>query len=361
LRKYLIILPIFIFIFGCGRIGSESSGIKSLGSKTSAKEDFDVVLKSRYMQNSNSYIKQGHYSLLFKYSGKSRTLDGVLYENGSKYSSSKSGEAKVELDPNNNSLTNNILLLLDFSGSIITNRSYREQLKESVISFINKVVNKNNVKIAIYYFNSKRTITPIVSDPTDNIRRLIDEIKRLNDAYFDRIIQENLISTNLYGAHIEATQIACNWVGDCGSDTFSSLPTFDKDNFEFASVVVFTDGRDQAGWAEEDEMLSSIKNNKALFFQGVGVGKDVDEDLIERISTDKGIYEKELNTDSIESAFDRLAAWANSFYEARYCPADQSGSVDIQIDVIDEGQVIGVIKEDNVKIYDSEEFRCDLK
>jgi len=135
--------------------------------------------------------------------------------------------------------------------------------------------------------------------------------------YFNRIIEENLISTNLYGATIEATEIACKWVGDCSSDTFSSEPTLDIDNFEFASVVVFTDGRDQAGWAEEREMIDAINNNKALFYQGVGVGKDVDKNLIEILSTDKGIYEEELNTESIESAFDKLTIWANSFYETK--------------------------------------------
>ena len=357
MKKYFIVLAIFTLFFGCGRVGSESDSIETFGTKSDGKNDFDIILKSQYIQDGSSYIKQGHYSLLFKYSGNSTNLDGVLFENGSKYSSSESREAKVVIDPSSNSITNNILLLLDFSGSIIND--YSSQLKKSVISFIDGV-EKSKVKIAIYYLNSKKTITPIVAEPMDSVGLKVTIENLLNDLYFNRIIEENLISTNLYGATIEATEIACKWVGDCSSDTFSSEPTLDIDNFEFASVVVFTDGRDQAGWAEEREMIDAINNNKALFYQGVGVGKDVDKNLIEILSTDKGIYEEELNTKSIESAFDKLTIWANSFYEARYCPADQKDSVDIEIQVEDSQGLIGTIREKGVKLINSEEFRCDI-
>ena len=357
MRKYFIVLATFALFFGCGRVGTGSDNIRALGTKSDSKNDFDIILKSRYIQDGSSYIKQGHYSLLFKYSGNSKNLDGVLFENGSKYSSSESREAKVVIDPSSNSITNNLLLLLDFSGSIIND--YSSQLTKSVLSFIDGV-ERSKVKIAIYYLNAKKTITPIVSEPMDSARLKITIKNLLTDAYFNRIIQENLISTNLYGATIEATEIACKWVKNCSSDTFSSEPTLNIDNFEFASVVVFTDGRDQAGWAEEGEMIDAIKSNKALFYQGVGVGKDVDKDLIEILSTDKGIYEEKLNTESIESAFDKLTIWANSFYEARYCPADQKDSVNIEIQVKDSQGVIGSIREKGVKLINSEEFRCDI-
>ena len=357
MRKYFIILTIISLFLGCGRVGSDSNGVGTLGSKSDGKGDFDIILKSRYIQDKNSYIKQGHYSLLFKHKGSVSSLDGVLYENGSKYSSSESGEAKVVIDPTNNSITNNILLLLDFSGSIIN--GYSRQLTKSVISFVDGV-EKNKVKIAIYYLNSKRKITPIVSEPMDSTRLKSTIDNLLNDSYFANIIQENLISTNLYGATIEASDIACKWVGNCSSDTMSSVPTLDVNDFDFASVVVFTDGRDQAGWATRTDMLDAINKNKALFYQGVGVGKDVDKELIEAISTDKGIYEEKLSTESIESAFDKLTIWVNSFYEARYCPAYQKDSVDIKIDVKSGNSVIGVIKDNSVKLVDSEEFRCDI-
>ncbi len=358
MRKYFIVLAIFTLFFGCGRVGTQSDDIGALSIDSSGKKDFDIILKSRYIQDSSSFIKQGHYSLLFKYSGNTSTdLEGVLFENGAKFSSSESNEAKVVIDPSNNSITNNILLLLDFSGSIIND--YSSQLTKSVISFI-EGVERSKVKIAIYYLNSKKTITPIVAEPMDSVGLKLTIENLMTDAYFNRIIQEKLVSTNLYGAVIEATEIACKWVGNCSSDTFSSEPTLSIDNFEFASVVVFTDGRDQAGWAKEKEMVTAITSNKALFYQGVGVGKDVDKDLIEAISTDNGIYEEELNTEAIESAFDKLTIWANSFYEASYCPADQMGSVDIKIEVEDRGSLIGTIREKGVKLINSEEFRCDL-
>ncbi len=357
MRKYFIILAVFALFIGCGRVGTQNDSLDTLSTNSSSKDNFDVIVKSQYLQNSSSYIKQGHYSLLFKYSGNSTNLDGVLYENGSNYSSSESGEAKVVIDPSSNSITNNILLLLDFSGSIITDSSLRTQLKTSVKYFIDGVSDKN-VKIAIYYLNSKETITPIISEPTAISTRLVEEIDRLDDSYFEGIIEENLISTNLYGGIIKASEIACNWVGNCTSDVLST-PTFNNDNFEFASVAVFTDGRDQAAWAEKSEMIAVINKNKSLFYQAVGVG-DADKDLIEDISSDAGIYEEELNADSIQTVFDKLTIWANSFYEARYCPAAQKGSVDIKIDVQDNGGVIGTIEESSVSLSGSDEFRCDL-
>ena len=357
MRKYFVVLAIFTLFFGCGRVGSENSNIKNFSQVSTGKEDFDIILKSRYIQNSNSYINQGHYSLLFKYAGEAKNLDSSLFENGSKYSSSPD-EATVKIDASGNSITNNILLLLDFSGSIIRNRALRDQLKTSVISFIDGV---NNVKIAVYYLNSKEKITPIIADPMDNIFRLKEEINRLNDSYFERIIDENLISTNLHGGVIEASDIACNWIGNCRIETHESEVTLNKDNFEFASVVIFTDGKDQARWADEKDMFNAIKNNGALFYQGVGVG-DADRELIDKISTDEGIFNENLNTESIKNVFNELTSWANSFYEAKYCPAAQKGSVDIKIEVKDRdnGSTVGFIQEKNVKLRDSEEFRCDI-
>jgi len=347
----------FVLFLGCGRVGDEGEieNIRTFSDKSGVRSDFDIIRKSQFIQNSNTYVKQGHYSLLFKYSGDKRNLSAKLYENGSKYSSSESGEAQVDIDPNNNSITNNILLLLDFSGSIIKDYSY--QLKESVKSFINGVQNEKT-KIAIYYFNSKKTLTPIIADPMNDSVRLIEEINRLDDAFFKKIEEENLISTNLYGAVIEGSDIACKWVGNCSSDIFDSKPTLKKDNFEFASVVVFTDGIDQAGWATKSDMFDMINANQALFYQGVGVG-DADKNFINKISTDEGIYESKLNVDSIKSVFDKLTVWANSFYEARYCPADQAGSVDVEIKLEGSKGYIGSIKENGVKLQNTD-FRCDV-
>jgi hypothetical protein len=357
LRKYFIVLTMFVLFLGCGRVGdgSEVGNIRTFSDKSGVRSDFDIIRKSQFIQNSNTYVKQGHYSLLFKYSGDNKNLHAKLYENGSKYSSSASGEAKVDIDPNNNSITNNILLLLDFSGSII--KDYSFQLRESVKSFINGVQN-DKTKIAIYYFNSKKMLTPIIADPMNDSARLIEEVNRLDDSYFKKIKEENLISTNLHGAVIEASGIACKWVGNCSSDIFDAKPTLKQDNFEFASVVVFTDGIDQAGWASKSEMFDTINSNEALFYQGVGVG-DADKNFINKISTDAGIYESKLNVDSIKSVFDKLTVWANSFYEARYCPADQAGSVDIEIKLENSKSYIGSIKENDVKLQGSD-FRCDI-
>jgi hypothetical protein len=352
MKKYLVVISVISLLIGCGRVGSQDNKLSPTGKLPSTKGDFDIILDSRFVQNSSSFHKQGHYSLLFKYNNVNEDkITGELYENGSKYSSSESGEAKVDIDQNNNTVTNNILLLLDYSGSIVGNDALREQLIESTKSFIDKV-GKNKVNMAIYYFNSKRTITPIIAQPLNG-----NELKR-NLGRLDDTIPKGYISTNLYGAVMEATDIACNWIGKCSNGL--NTPTLDSDNFEFSSIVVFTDGRDQAGWATKKEMINLIeKQSDVLFYQAIGLG-DADESIIEDISSDKGIYDSELSVQTIEKAFDDLSVWANSFYEARYCPADQKGSVDIKIRLENSTGYIGNIKENDVNLHDSEDFSCDL-
>ena len=76
----------FVLFLGCGRVGDEGEvgNIRTFSDESGVRSDFDIIRKSQFIQNSNTYVKQGHYSLLFKYSGDKRNLSAKLYENGSK-------------------------------------------------------------------------------------------------------------------------------------------------------------------------------------------------------------------------------------------------------------------------------------
>jgi hypothetical protein len=380
LKKYLIILPIFIFILGCGRTGSEKSGVGTSGTVVSGGNIiFDVRSKSKLVdKNGNSYVDKGHYSMLVQSKDKKgnpignlTTFDYTLYENNVK---SAADESKVIFDHDPRSTTNKILLLLDFSGSLISdcdnisvvssnnkdNLCY--QLIESAKQFVDDTVNAQQ-SMAIYYFNSKTNITPLVTSSTASSTTdkaaLKNGLMQLYDANFRENNLKGYDSTNLNGAVIEATKVACHWVGSCNYDIYTPQSNTNLESFEFASIVVFTDGRDLANRVSEGEMISFINRHKSLYYYTIGLG-DVDENTLRSIGRDKYIPVSK-NSD-LNGAFDdlsvQLKSWGNSFYKIDYCPASQEGSVDIKIK-IESGSYTGVIT-DAIRLPENVDFRCDL-
>ncbi len=340
MQKYLIIMSLIFLFASCGRVGSSGNGIETSGSKTSSNK-LTIAKKSRFIKSDIS-TNSGHYSLLFNYDeGNNRDLEGELFENGSKDTS----ESKVQINSRENSVTNNILLLLDYSGSIVNNEDILNELKNSTKTFIENI-NEDRVKIAIYYFTDEKNITPIIEEPLSK-EELDKALSNLDDP-----IRTGVISTNLYGAVIEATNIACDWVGGCED---KEIP---EENNDFASIVVLTDGHDRAGRQKKETMTDLLKKQKEFItYQAIGIGENIDRDMIETISQLGGIYVEEFDVENIKKAFEDLVLWANSFYDIKYCLSRKKGDVDIEIKIFDSNSSIGFIKEKNVE---SEDASCDL-
>jgi hypothetical protein len=370
-----------LFLAGCNRSGDEL--VTTLGKRGGGEVLFDLKTPSRLVdKNGNSYVDKGHFSLLVQTKDKREhpigdfgegVIESALYENGS---SQVSDEAKVKFVPSQRATTNKIALLLDFSGSLISDcdsvnsivdsEKKREnlcyQLVESAKQFVDDTVNAQQ-EMAIYYFNSKTNITPLVTSntasATSDKTALKVGLEQLYDKNFREQNLQGYTSTNLYGAVIEVTKVACQWVGSCNYDIYTPQKDTNLEHFEFASIVVFTDGKDLAHRVSESEMLNFIKRHDSLFYYTIGLG-NVDKSVLEAIGKDKYIPVGK-NSD-LDGAFDdlstQLKAWGNSFYKVEYCPAAQEGNVDIKIEV-DDGRYHGVIN-DHIKMPENVDFRCDI-
>ncbi len=376
MRKYFIILVSLVLFVACGRVSDEES-LASSGTPiaNSGNIIFDVRSKSQLVnKNGSSYDDKGHYSMLVQSRDKNDNPIGhlsdfsyELYENGTK---SSLGESKVVFNEDTRPTTNKILLLLDFSGSLIgdcdkANLSFENednlchQLVESAKQFIDDTVTDKQT-MAIYYFNSKKNIMPLsdIATSTSDKTKLKSGLTKLYDSQFRADYLEGSTSTNLNGAVIEATKIACQWVG-CNDGVYQPIDGNNFESFEFASIVVFTDGRDTAGRISETDMLNFIDKYKDLYYYSIGLG-DVDTNTLRSIGRDKYIEVKQ-NSD-LDGAFDdlstQLKSWGESFYKVDYCPASQEGDVNIKIKVKNESYH-GVISDD-IKLPKNIDFRCDL-
>ncbi len=378
---YLIIITSLLTTLGCKR-ADLSDDIKT--NSASGKILLNIVSSTDTIKD-----QTGHFSIIYQAKdSNSKPISGLenakysIYENGEKKS-----ESRLYVSKDQKSASNNILLLLDFSGSIIqscdeidatydpTTKQYiivnKAQLENnpcyklitSAKQFVDKTVT-NSQKMAIYYFNSKIKITALVTSTTASATNDKTALKQGLDKLFSKEFREknlkNYLSTNLYGAVVEAIKTACNWVGVCDYDIYKP-ENINIDSFNFASIVIFTDGVDQASIVTKEEMLEFISVHNSLYYYTIGLG-DVDDQILREIGKDS--YMKASDTKELDKEFDMLAdelnAWANSFYRIDYCPATQKGEVAIQIEVIDDLRDLSGTIIENIILPDGIDFKCDL-
>ena len=214
---FLNLIIVFIFL-GCGRTDSLSS-IKSTSKDNNIC--FDVVSSTNTIKD-----QTGHFSIIYQAKdSNAKPISGLENANYSIYENdSKTSESRIYVSKDQKSASNNILLLLDFSGSIIqdcdqisatydlstnqyiiNNKSSLEnnpcfKLITSAKQFVDKTVT-NSQKMAIYYFNSKTKITALVTSTTASATSDKMALKGgLDQLYSVSFRKENLqgyISTNL--------------------------------------------------------------------------------------------------------------------------------------------------------------------
>ncbi len=374
MKNILVILPLLVLFFGCGSTQNDENKNITFEKKTKTKL-VDI--------NGNSYVDKGHYDLLVQAKTSDKKAFAKVNFESAKYimdednRQTDSEETKVKVTYNKRNTSNQILLLLDFSGSLINDcdeivnydsdtdankNNLCYQLVESAKKFVEDVVDEQQ-SMAIYYFNSKIEITPLVTSTTastTNDKALLEN--GLNKLYNKDFRDENLKgydSTNLYGAVIEATKVACKWVDSCNYDIYKPSPNNNLNNFQFASIVVFTDGRDLAKRVTEKDMTDFIDKHKSIYYYSIGLG-DIDANTLKHIGKDK--YIPINNNSDLKQAFSDLGgeirAWGKSFYKIDYCPATQDGNVSIKITLEKDGYKGSIT--DSVELPMDVDFRCDL-
>ncbi len=396
IKKYALMLSLLALATGCGEdrsthgtLSNRITSIQGSGHRGSGNILFDVITRTNTLKDIHgNFLNYGHYSMFVQAkedTKERRPVPGLqdaryyLYENNNK---KEIEEAKIYVTPNKKNAKNKILLLLDFSGSIVSDCSEVEalfplsehdkmQLSEnscytlvsSAQKFIQETVSDSQL-MAIYYFNSQTRIFPLA---TSNMASAIEDkelLTRSLEKLYNKDFRENYLtgyeSTNLYGAVIESTKVACSWVNNCNYDIYKPKETPNSSEFYFASIIVFTDGKDLAKRVHKDSMENFIGRHKDINYYTVGLGDEIDAKVLNEIGKD-GFFKAD-KKDDLEVEFQNLGRelsdWERSFYRIDYCPAQQEGKVDIKID-FDDGRYHGSVL-DRVLLPDNINFRCDL-
>ncbi|TDQ31403.1 vWA domain-containing protein [Zeaxanthinibacter enoshimensis] len=240
----------------------------------------------------------------------------TIYEQGRNddcFNTISTSESQARISPNSQIFRNNTLLVLDLSNSVLS--SSLEELKSASISFVNNVMpaqETDSYKMAIYWFDGEdklHLLNPLSRSKTELIAS-IDGITK--DISTDP-------STDLYGAVIKSTNIAENLLKESSND----------DVIAAASVVVFTDGTDQASRYTEQAAIDKVENaDRNISFFSIGLGAEIDADILSQIGKTFSVFagnKEELETTFNDISF-RVSEQASSFYLFEYCSPKRDGS-----------------------------------
>ena len=259
-----------------------------------------------------------------------RPSDFQIYENENLISIFESQQSIL---PKTGTFKYSIALLLDLSGSIVNSENL-ESLKQAAESFVGEIIFPEDdprfgeIEMGIWWFDGQESITSLVSytiDPevlTDGIASITADLPLDN-------------STNLYGAVIQGADIARERL-----ITISSA-----DIISAGSVVLFTDGTDQANRETRSDALRAVHNAMGqISVYTIGLGGEIDEPTLTEIGVNGFVSAP--NIDQLLPKFQELAdlvrAQANSYYLLEYCSPKRDGENDLTIKATS-GVYVGIL------------------
>ena len=240
----------------------------------------------------------------------------TIYEQGRNddcFNTISSSESLARISPNSQVFNNNTLLVLDLSNSVL--QSSLEELKVAASSFVENVIpspETDSFQMAIYWFDGEDELH-LLNPLTSSAEELVASINGITEDI------SNDPSTDLYGAVIKARDIAEDLVEGNSQDTVVRA----------ASVVLFTDGTDQASRFSEESALRAVNDaNSNISFFTIGLGAEIDTDILGQIGRTASVFAS--NTEELETTFNqisqRVSEQANSFYLFEYCTPKRDGS-----------------------------------
>lgn len=254
----------------------------------------------------------------------------TIYEQGRNddcFNTISTSESKARISPNSQIFQNNTLLVLDLSNSVLS--SSLDALKTASKSFIENVMPvtpESSYQMAIYWFDGEDELH-LLNPLTSQRQELIEAV--------DGITQDisNDPSTDLYGAVIKSTDIAENLIAESSGNAVIGA----------ASVVLFTDGTDQASRYAEGNAIDKVeKADPNISFFTIGLGGEIDADILARIGKTASVFagNKEELEDTFNDISERVSERARSFYLFEYCSPkrDGSGESNLAIQVRDDNR-----------------------
>jgi len=244
-----------------------------------------------------------------------------IYERGRNddcFNSISSAESSAEISNNAQTFRNTTFLVLDLSNSVLS--TSLNELKQASLGFIDGVMPDTpnaSFNMGIYWFDGGEEL---------NLLQPITSSKTALEAAINGSTSDisNDASTNLYGAIVKVTDLA--------KAELSNLQS--QEIFAAASVVVFTDGRDQAASFTENQAQNAIDNApEAISYYTIGLGSEIDEDVLEDFGTTASAFAQDAT--QLETVFNEVsqnvAGQANSFYLFEYCSPKRDGSGDSRL------------------------------
>lgn len=259
----------------------------------------------------------------------------TIYEQGRNdecFNTISTSESAARISPNSQIFSNNTLLVLDLSASVL--ESSLEELKTASISFVNNVmpdVTQESFKMAIYWFDGEDGLHEL-----NALTASKEELTASIEGITDDISQDP--STDLYGAVIKSTDIA--------SDLLEESTKGDK--IGAASVVIFTDGTDQASRYTQDAAQDKVdKADANISFFTIGLGSEIDEQVLSDLGKTSSVFA--VNKDELETTFndisDLVSQRANSFYLFEYCSPKRDGSGESNLAIqVKDGNLQGAVQ-----------------
>lgn len=265
----------------------------------------------------------GKISILFKVTDNlGNPISGLsanqftIYEQGRNddcFNTISSSESFARISPNSQVFNNNTLLVLDLSNSVL--QGSLDELKTASTSFVNNVMptpETESFKMAIYWFDGE-DVLHLLNPLTTSITELTAAIDGIDENI------SNDPSTDLYGAVIKSTNIAEDLIQETNQNEVISA----------ASVVLFTDGTDQASRFTEQSALNAVNNaNPNISFFTIGLGAEIDTEILSEIGKTASVVAS--NAADLEATFNQISArvseQANSFYLFEYCTPKRDGS-----------------------------------
>lgn len=254
-----------------------------------------------------------------------------IFEKGSSEDSFKIisvNEAERTIDPNKADFRYYNTIVLDLSGSVIENNL--EKLKEATVSFINNSysnVSTGNLLTALIWFDGTEQITILQNYTSD---------KELLLAKVDSIDKDlpNDTSTNLNGAIIQSINFLKG-----------QLVNSQNDFIKGGSILLFTDGSDQADYFSSEQAISAANDEKDLMdIYTVGLGNEIDQEILAQVGYSGAFFPG--NIEELQSQFNtvanRIENEANSFYLMRYCSPKRNGTSQLKIGIKNKGSEGGI-------------------
>ena len=254
--------------------------------------------------------------------------DFEIYEDNSLISSLES-KAQIQNEPGAYLFSS--VLLLDLSGSVL-NGTNLPRVKDAAESFIESVMPGQGEdaygsrEMAVYWFDGEEEIHSLIGFSV-NKTDIIAAIR----AVTEDISEDN--STNLNGAVVQGLGTLEARLGQV---------SLDPDLSTAGSMVIFTDGTDQAGRVDDRTAKDAVKSMSSQYsIFTIGLGAEIDERTLEEFG--RNGFEPAENSIDLNTAFlevaKRVESASGSFYVLEYCSPKRDGEHEIQLRALYEDRV----------------------